>query len=756
MLKRPFAYIGISYLVAQLAAVILGNIVAVSMLCITAAALIIYLLFEREKRRSVIAVGCAVICALAVNVAYYFTVVKPSASLEGQTAVITGTVSDEPYTNGGRYYYRIDTEYIGAAGAPQEVSLRLSSKLPLEAEVEDDITAYVLFGQFDSLSASGKMGLLSRNITAIASVSPSNEISVNHNGGGLKRTVINARNSLKKSINSSLESDVAALLIGMLLGDTSSIGTETIDSFRICGMSHLLAVSGVHMAIIASAIVMLLRFFGMGYKQTSLCAIAGVICFMALTGFSASVTRAGIMVCLALLAQALSRQPDSLNSLGISALGSCLISPNAAGNIGLLLSFSATLGIIVFYPKLSAYITGKLHMPKNRRLRGLVMYLISVLAMSVTAGACTFPVSAFCFDEISLIAPLMNLMCMFAATWFILAGGIMAAVGIIPVVGQVTAAIISAAVWVPGKYMLTVTSIMSELPGAAASMSYSFVPYFVCAVLVMVLVWLVLFRKKKRRTFTFSLCAVLIIQILFSGLAAQKIVTLNDKTAVIYNVGDGLGVALISEGRCVVIGTGGDNYLAYQMSRDIASRDISGVDAVFYPDSDMCSASYAAEFIGKFSPRYVFANGGGEYADMLFREAVLKDCAVYRLPGSYAAEGVGCRVAAYCDDAGCVWTYACIDNLSILICPPGGDCKRLPPAMTAPDCAVVLSSDVANIHLVNATATVVSREYDDAAVLKANLQARGAKNVYTTSQGTLEIRSSGNGITVKELPDRFF
>ena len=107
-----------------------------------------------------------------------------------------------------------------------------------------------------------------------------------------------------------------------------------------------------------------------------------VMIYMALTGFTSSVIRSGIMMIIYLIGKEFFYESDSLNSLGIAALFMCLPNPYASGDIGMILSFSATLGIIILYPVLSDYVLKKTENCRFFKLNAIKYVLKTILLKS--------------------------------------------------------------------------------------------------------------------------------------------------------------------------------------------------------------------------------------------------------------------------------------------------------------------------------------------------------------------------------------
>lgn len=128
--------------------------------------------------------------------------------------------------------------------------------------------------------------------------------------------------------------------------------------------------------------------------------------FMAVTGFAPSVVRAGVMLAVVYSGKMFMRKGDSLNSLGIAALILTVPNPTAVADVGMLLSFTATLGIILWARKISVYIMGKF--AKLKRLKKPVEFTVNLFAVSVSAAVWTMPISVLMFGKVSVFSILLS------------------------------------------------------------------------------------------------------------------------------------------------------------------------------------------------------------------------------------------------------------------------------------------------------------------------------------------------------------
>ena len=144
----------------------------------------------------------------------------------------------------------------------------------------------------------------------------------------------------------------AQLLKGILLGKRSDVPTETLDIFRNSGTFHVLAVSGLHVGLVAMFCYFGLSLFRFPRKLLCLLTMIAVLIYACLVGFRPSVFRASLMAVLFLFATLIDREADIFNLLAFAALVLLLLNPLQLWDIGFQLSFVAVASIVYFVPKL--------------------------------------------------------------------------------------------------------------------------------------------------------------------------------------------------------------------------------------------------------------------------------------------------------------------------------------------------------------------------------------------------------------------
>lgn len=186
------------------------------------------------------------------------------------------------------------------------------------------------------------------------------------------------------------------VVAGLLLGEKDGIPEEDMQAFRDTGAAHLLAISGLHISIFATAVSAVLRRFSAKLQFAALGAF--LLIYSAVTGFAPSVVRAAVMAMTATLARLLGRRYDAPSALAAAFILLLLIEPYSLFQAGFQLSFSAVAGILLLQPVFSGL------------MRGLFAPLRDALSVSVSASLGIAPVTMATFHRLPLFGLLANLL----------------------------------------------------------------------------------------------------------------------------------------------------------------------------------------------------------------------------------------------------------------------------------------------------------------------------------------------------------
>jgi len=188
----------------------------------------------------------------------------------------------------------------------------------------------------------------------------------------------------------------SGILLGIALGDRASIGADLAYAFARSGTSHLLAISGFNMTLVASAVGTLLRGRA-GPRVRAVATVSAVVLYSLLVGLGASVVRSAVMAAITSLGLALGRRAAAANGLCAAIALMLAIDPGTLGDASFLLSAGATAGLLAFQA------------PLAKRFAAMPSLIGEGLAATLAATLPTLPLVAGIFGRISLVSPIANL-----------------------------------------------------------------------------------------------------------------------------------------------------------------------------------------------------------------------------------------------------------------------------------------------------------------------------------------------------------
>ncbi len=324
------------------------------------------------------------------------------------------------------------------------------------------------------------------------------QISVLQEGQGhrLYQALYGLRGHAQGVIAHLLPSPESALLSGILLGDDSGMPRDLRADFRTTGMSHIIAISGFNIAILAGALLRGGRRL-LGLRASGWVALAGILIYTLFVGAGPSVVRAAIMGGLYIFSnRVLGRPTFAPAGLFVAALLMSLLNPFVLWEIGFQLSFAATLGLMLFVEPAGAFVQARL----ARRLPGeaadrLMPLLSDVVIVTVAAQLMTLPLLAYHFGEVSPVSLLANLLILPAQPGVMLWGGAAALLGLLsPALAQPIAWV----AWLFLSYSTHLVALLARLPYAVVAVRPGFWTVALCYALLGAAAWLA-YQPRERR-----------------------------------------------------------------------------------------------------------------------------------------------------------------------------------------------------------------------------------------------------------------
>lgn len=338
---------------------------------------------------------------------------------------------------------------------------QLGDKFILQIKIKDDITLNVknkiyLEGTFKLPDLNRNYGgfnyrryLNSQNIYGTITTKSNSIILLEKNKIDF---ITKIKNIIEETFTKLLSKDCAGIINGMLNGDTKNISKQILNDFKNSGITHLLAVSGSNVAyIIMFFSVCFNKIFG---KYLSYyISIISIIIFIFVSGASASVARAGIMAILNIGAIIFSRKSDTLNNIFFSAVILLIINPLIIYDVGFILSFFGTLGIVLLSKKIISKIEKIIK----------IKFIAETIGVTLSAQIALIPIMAYYFNTISIISIITNLLVVPISGFLTILGFIAV---IISNINFSLGKIVSYAIYTLISFMLKVASFFSKIPFA--------------------------------------------------------------------------------------------------------------------------------------------------------------------------------------------------------------------------------------------------------------------------------------------------
>jgi len=410
------------------------------------------------RRRLLFLTGLALVAALmGVGRAALATAVQLPEGLRAQTVAISGSVDDDPLEHRAsrRVVVRLDHVVTGVDQTPSDLRivatvygitpLQYGDHVLLSGQLQEPPR----FDQFDYKAYLAAQG--------IAGVMPSARLVRATAGSGdpLHALLFAVRHAMVKTVDGALPEPQAALLLGVVFGYRAALPPLLQQQMIASGLVHVVVASGLNVALVARLVQQgLHRIWPAG---SAIVALISIGAYALLSGASPAALRATVMGGLVIVAGMLRRDSRVFVSMAIAAALMLGIKPGLILDVGFQLSFAATLGIITWADPIAGRLAFLPEAPRE------------ALAATLAAQAVSWPLLLAQVHQVSLIAPLANLLVVPLVPFMMVAGGLGAAAG----------AILPPAGWLPlqaagavGRWMEAVIQVTGGLPFAALTTPY--------------------------------------------------------------------------------------------------------------------------------------------------------------------------------------------------------------------------------------------------------------------------------------------
>lgn len=436
----------------------------------------VFAVLQIRERQKIVLVGF-MIMALALGLFWFMRfsrmVTSPLDALIGQSIAVKGIVDDEP-----------------AAGAKSQRLVIVETQSQRRILITSRPHPEYRYG--DELEISGRLErpenfspdfdyirYLAKDDIFYTMAFPEVEIMGRERGNPVYQFLFRLKAAFAEKLERSLPEPHAAFASGLILGERKSLPQYLTEQLQTTGTSHIVALSGYNITIVADALVKTLMFFFVPFSLAFWLAAAGIIGFTLLTGAAASVVRAAIMGLLVLIARREGRWYRMRNALTLAAAMMVFHNPRILRfDVAFQLSFLATLGLLYGAPILERwYDSLKLKLiPPLRRARLIremrdaprrhrrSSFFGQVLVSTLSAQVFVLPLLVYQFGTLSLISPVANLAVIpfIPATMFFgfFTGGL-------SFFGDVLGRLAAAPSWALLEYELSAIRVLADLPWAA-------------------------------------------------------------------------------------------------------------------------------------------------------------------------------------------------------------------------------------------------------------------------------------------------
>lgn len=406
------------------------------------------------------------------------------------------------------------------------------------------------------------------------------------------------RDGIKSTIRELFPEDTAAFAKALLLGETEDLDYATDTAFKESGIRHIIAVSGLHVTILFSLLHMI------SFRRrwlSAMIALPLLLFFAAVVGFTASISRACLMLALRITASLLDQEYDSPTALAFAVLVMLLWNPWTVTNVGFQLSVSCMVGILLFAPRIQNYLMDKKRLGRFHGLGAKVCTWFSVsVAISISANIFTAPLCALYFHMVSLVGILTNLLTLWMISYIFYGILLVCTLGMIaPLLGTGIAWAISWAI----RYVIAVATGIAKFPFAAVYTQSIYIVFWLVAVYLLLAVYLLM---KQKRPLLFGLCAgmMLTMALMISWVEPQR----DECRVTVLDVGQGQCILLQSEGKNFLVDCGGDSDTAAadRAAGLLLSQGIDRLDGLILTHYDADHAAGAVYLLQRISADTLF------------------------------------------------------------------------------------------------------------------------------------------------------
>ncbi len=666
-MKRLFALCGFIYLFVQIAVFYICQELAVVIAVLAVLAGVITLIFAKDRYfKKTVCTACIVSVLSGIIFCtysnYYFEPV--SEKYNNQEASVYAQLIEEPHKSYSMYYYQLKAEKIN--NKSENLKLLLRSAYEIDMEVFDCINFTSI------LEKCQNNGYLAKDVVYTVDTGYDFDYEVaKSTNKPLYAVAIEARKVMKHAIDVLMPSEISELSKAIAIGDRFSVNGDLKSDFRKAGVSHFIVVSGLHLVIVSEFVRRVLRkaFRNNRYIEC-FGTIAVIFAFVALTGFGSSVLRAGIMMIIYMLGRLMFRKADSINSLGFAVLCLCVPNPFAVGDIGLLMSIFATLGIVLFATPAEEYVCSKIDF-KYKIINKTLNYITKALIVTASAFVFILPITLLAFNSFSLVVYLATILISpFVSVLIvcILIGAILFNLGFLSVFAYPFAFVAC----VICDLIIFVVKILSQFKFALIYIESIYVILFLSACGILVAIALLFKNYKYKLKYSAVMIAVLVLVAFCINLLPKA------DTLQILSAEKGTTVLIDSAKGTAVLSCGGSSSKTTDVLESISTKG-NDISYLTIADNNKTSSRYASDILQEFDCFAVLLYDNDKTNEEVYRNSKSADTLLTFTENETAQTQLWDKgTVNLINIEGNTWQFVNYNGYRILIIPQKANCIDIP------------------------------------------------------------------------------
>ena len=519
---------------------------------------------------------------------------------DGETKNVVLNLKDfTEFENGGKQYIFKVKEIEGEKNfLPFKVKINLSKDEEIDCDYFDDVVATLklekILKDYENFVFNHN---ISKNIFLKGKI-VSNVKVIKNNSFFAK--ILKLKDYFSNNVNLYVKEPYNFFVNGIIFGNINKAPYNFKRIIKRCGISHVFAISGLHITILSMFIVLFLRFLKCPGLFSFIFLFLFLLAYSFMVGFTPSVLRACLMNFIVYFFMFFNKKISVLNALFFAAFVILLIWPMAVLGLSFLLSFSAVIGIVLFKDKIKNFILNKIETDNE-----IIIFLVESFSTSVSAMFLTSIFLIFVFRKISIVAPFVNL---FVVPFLPILYVFSLLVALFGSFSREIATFLGGFCEGVFGVIFSLLSFVSKFPYCYFSVSGFFVKFTTLGVLTLILIYLLFLNSKKiiiNKSFLFFLSLIFFIPSIVNFFITKDMARIY-----VFKKPYGVNSIIKAKGKTIVVNGLSGQWEQGELLEFLEEKGIKNVDIL------ILNAKSRKNIVGEFNilkempPKYlIFSNG---------------------------------------------------------------------------------------------------------------------------------------------------